>query len=68
MKPLKSRYQICVSEQAYMKLNEMAEDGEYKGRGVVGVVDKVLFGKFTAKGAGRPFGTKNNKKSVDKLK
>lgn len=63
----KSRYQICVSEKAYFELNERAKCAEYKGRGVVGVVDKALFGEFTAKGAGRPMGAKSkNKKTVDK--
>lgn len=50
---------------AYEELSSRSKDVEYKGRGIVGVVDKVLFGTFTSKGAGRPVGTKKNK-NVDK--
>lgn len=63
MKTSKEYYQIRVSRKAYEELSGRSKDVEYKGRGIVGVVDKVLFGEFTSKGAGRPVGTK---KSVDK--
>lgn len=46
---------------AYEELSSRSKDVEYKGRGIVGVVDKVLFGTFTSKGAGRPVGTKRIK-------
>lgn len=52
-----SQKQIKVSERAYAVLKATAKNEEYKGRGVIGVVDKILFGEFTTKGSGRPYGT-----------
>lgn len=57
--------QIKISERAYYTLKAKSKTEEFKGRGVTGVVDKILFGEFTTKGSGRPFGkkTKRNKKN-----
>lgn len=57
--------QIKISERAYYTLKAKSKTDEFKGRGVTGVVDKMLFGEFTTKGSGRPFGktTKRKKKN-----
>ena len=58
--------QIKVSERAYYLLKSKSKTEEYKGRGITGVVDQMLFGTFTTKGSGRPFGSvkkKSKKKS-----
>ena len=60
-----TQHQIKVSERAYYTLKAKSKTDEFKGRGVTGVVDKLLFDEFTTKGSGRPFGTvkkKRNKK------
>lgn len=54
--------QIKVSERAYYTLKAKSKTDEFKGRGVTGVVDQMLFGEFTTKGSGRPFGTVLKKK------
>lgn len=55
--------QVKVSERAFRMLKTMAKTStEYKGRGVTGVVDKLLFGEFTTSGSGRPGGAKNKAK------
>lgn len=54
--------QIKVSERAYYTLKAKSKTNEYRGRGVTGVVDQMLFGEFTTKGSGRPFGTTVKKK------
>ena len=54
--------QIKVSERAYYTLKAKSKTEEFKGRGVTGVVDQMLFGEFTTKGSGRPFGTIVKKK------
>lgn len=52
--------QVKVSERAFHMLKTMAKTSdEFKGRGVIGVVDKLLFGEFTTEGSGRPHGAKN---------
>lgn len=58
--------QVKVSERAFMTLKEMARDERYKGRGVTGVIDQMLFNEFTTAGSGRPFGTKSSRKKVVK--
>lgn len=50
-----SQRQVKVSERAYRTLHTMARAStEYKGRGVTGVIDKLLFNEFTTEGSGRP--------------
>lgn len=67
MDGMASQRQIKVSERAYTTLKAMAsEDEKFKGRGVTGVIDDMLFGVFTTNGSGRPFGSKNSKKSNKK--
>lgn len=54
--------QIKVSERAYYTLKAKSKTEEFKGRGVTGVIDKMLFDEFTTKGSGRPFGSVVKKK------
>ena len=54
--------QIKVSERAYYTLKAKSKTEEFKGRGVTGVIDKMLFDEFTTKGSGRPFGSVIKKK------
>lgn len=54
--------QIKISERAYYTLKAKSKTAEFKGRGVTGVVDKMLFGEFTTNGSGRPFGSATKKK------
>lgn len=49
--------QVKVSERAYYMLKSKAKEPEYRGRGVTGVIDKMLFDEFTTQGSGRPVGT-----------
>lgn len=63
-----SQKQVKVSERAFSILKSMAKnDPIYKGRGVTGVVDKLLFGEFTTEGSGRPF-VKRKKKVEESSK
>lgn len=53
---------IQVSQAAYDYLHDTIKDDEfYKSRGVVGLVDQLIFGKFTTSGRGSC-----SKKPVDK--
>lgn len=62
-----SQRQVKVSERAYRMLRTMARTStEYKGRGVTGVVDKLLFDEFTTDGSGRPKGKKKSEKIEEK--
>lgn len=55
---MKSQKQVKVSDRAFHTLKTIAKTSdEYRGRGVTGVVDKLLFGEFTTSGSGRPVGT-----------
>ena len=58
--------QVKVSEQAYYMLKSKSKSPEYKGRGVTGVVDMLLFGKFTTQGSGRPIGSLGKAKKTQK--
>ena len=58
--------QVKVSGPAYNTLKEMAKDPQYKGRGVTGVIDMLLFSTFTTVGSGRPFGSKKSNKDEKK--
>lgn len=51
------RKQINVSVDAYDKIKDMARNPEYKARGITGVVDMLVLGRFTTSGSGRPYGT-----------
>lgn len=50
----KLHQKIKVSRTAYLKMKEMAATDEFRGRGLVGVVDKLVLGEFTTTGSGRP--------------
>lgn len=56
--------QIKVSETAFHMLKSKAKDPQFRGRGITGVVDKMLFGEFTTRGSGRPKGSKSKTKKV----
>lgn len=44
---------VRVSDRAYQELKRRAaDDDKYSSRGVVGVIDYLLFGEFTAPGRG----------------
>lgn len=45
---------IRISESAYKYIDALVKDSRFDGRGFVGVVDYLLFGKFTTAGSGRP--------------
>lgn len=49
-----SHQKIKVSKVAYERIKELAKADEYRGRGIVGVVDKLVLGEFTTSGSGRP--------------
>ena len=49
--------QVKVSERAYYMLKSKAKSPEYRGHGVTGVIDMMLFDEFTTQGSGRPTGT-----------
>lgn len=57
---------IKVSRQAYLRMKELAATDEYRGRGLVGVVDKLVLGEFTTSGSGRAPRTKKNDVKGDK--
>ena len=59
--------QIKVSEKAYNELKETSKSPEYRGRGITGVVDKLIFGEFTTQGSGRPEGTKGIKHKKSRI-
>lgn len=47
-------HNMRVSEEAFAVLKKKAaEDPAYKGRGLVGVVDDLVLGRFTTIGSGR---------------
>lgn len=50
----KLHQKIKVSHTAYLKIKELAATDEFRGRGIVGVVDKLVLGEFTTSGSGRP--------------
>lgn len=54
---------IKVSRAAYERLKSLAATDEFHGRGIVGVVDKLVLGEFTTCGSGRPKSKKDVKKS-----
>lgn len=58
--------QIKVSIRAYYLLKSKAKSEEYRGRGIIGVIDKMLFDEFTTQGSGRPYGTTGIKKKKQK--
>lgn len=51
------RKQINVSVEAYEKIKELSRQDSFKARGITGVVDKLVLGRFTTSGSGRPKGT-----------
>ena len=67
------RKQINVSLEAYEKIKNLSHDEKYRARGITGVVDVLVLGKFTTNGSGRPKGTtgikhkkhRKTKKGVD---
>lgn len=46
-------HNIRVSDAAYNYLKKQAKSPEFHGRGMVGVLDKLVFGDFSTIGAGR---------------
>lgn len=46
-------HNIRVSLAAYEYLKERSKESEFHGRGIVGVVDKIVLGEFSTVGAGR---------------
>ena len=46
-------HNIRVSLAAYEYLREKSKEDEFHGRGIVGVVDKLVLGEFSTIGAGR---------------
>lgn len=66
----KLHQKIKVSRTAYLKLKSLAAQDEFRGRGLVGVVDKLVLGDFTTSGSGRPCVKKDakDKKAKEKKK
>lgn len=60
-KPIKTYTRVAISDRAYARLREMAQEPEFHGKGGVGVLDKLLLGEFTTEGSGRQYGSKNRK-------
>lgn len=61
----KTYTRVAISDEAYTELRRLARLPEYHGKGGVGVLDKLLLGRFTTEGSGRVLGSKN-KKSLEK--
>lgn len=55
----KAEKQVRISTPAYEKLREISKDEKYRTRGITGVVDDLVLGKFTTPGSGRVLGSKN---------
>lgn len=53
--------QVRISLPAYEKLRELSKDDKYHTRGITGVVDDLVLGRFTTPGSGRVLGSKNKK-------
>lgn len=54
MKNDNDNYQkIKISKSAYLFLKEKSREDRYHGRGIIGVVDDLILGKFTTTGSGR---------------
>lgn len=58
----KAYQKIKVSHTAYLKIKALAASDEYRGRGIVGVIDKMVLGDFTTNGSGRPKNLKKDEK------
>lgn len=58
--------QIRISESAFQELKKRSGENQFRTRGVTGVVDYLLFGKFTTTGKGRLLGCKNKMHKSDK--
>lgn len=65
-KPVDPYHHIRVSQKAYDRLKALSKKSEYKGRGIVGVVDKILFDKFTTIGQGKYQGNKKGGKKDER--
>lgn len=50
----KTKRTVCVSEEAYHEIKRRIADNPelYQSRGAVGVIDQLLFNKFTRRGRG----------------
>lgn len=44
---------VRMSPEAYSYVRNLSKDPKYHGRGVVGVLDDLLLGRFTTIGSGR---------------
>lgn len=53
--------QVRVSDAAYSKMLELSKEEKYGKKGLIGVLDMVLLGRFTTKEAGRPPKKKSKK-------
>lgn len=62
----KKERQIRISESAFQELKKRADEEQFRTRGVTGVVDFLLFGRFTTTGKGRLLGCKNRTRKSDK--
>lgn len=62
----KNYIRVAISDEAYAKLRELAKQPEFHTKGAVGVLDKMLLGRFTTVGSGRPFGPKKSKNPEEK--
>lgn len=60
------RKQINISISAYDKLKDISKGDMYRGRGITGVIDMLLFNEFKTKGSGRPVGTTGIKHKTHK--
>ena len=63
---MRKEKQVRISIPAYERLREMSKDAKYHTRGITGVVDDLVLGKFTTPGSGRVLGSKNKKHKNDK--
>jgi len=62
---MKKEKQVRISIPAYEKLREMSREAKYHTRGITGVVDDLVLGRFTTPGSGRVLGSKNKKHKND---
>lgn len=60
-KTSKNYIRVAISDEAYVELRRLARLPEYHQKGAVGVLDKMLLGRFTTVGSGRPYGSKKDK-------
>ena len=48
----KEYQKVKISKRAYNVIKNMSNQDEYRGRGIIGVIDKAFLGEFSTSGSG----------------